>query len=333
MAKDTKMKGIIEGGRAADELGMLLGQADENDLRLLAALCLLSERDSFSAAELAQLLGMVPSEVEASLKFWRGAGVLQLAGNVKKQTASKEPVTSVEKPAAVHRGGAVERSGAIHEYTSTELAQLMEQRRVSADLVDEAQKIMGKIFRVYDTGILVGLVDQLGFAEEAVLAILAYTVRQGKKTLRYAERMALAFYDEGITETDEVLSKISRMEQSAEAVGKIKQLFGFGGRELTANEKKLFAAWIETYGYDLEVIRLAYDLTVDAIQKPVPKYAGTILESWFKEGLRTAEDVRTYLEAKQAQKSGTEAMQSQKSYDVDEFFEAAIKRGLKDYHG
>ena len=330
MAKYTKISIGYSNGDLPENFSNLLKNADEGDLRVLAAVLMLSLRESVSLDPkgLPETLGMEKADVDASLKFWRGAGILK-----NESAKSAEPAASSKKTAqkTSHRGGAVERSGSLGEYTSAELATLMEQRRVSAELVDEAQRIYGKIFRAYDTGILVGIVDQLGFDEEAVLAILAYSVRRGKKTLRYAERVAMAFYDEGITDTGAVLERIHRMEQASETVEKIKSLFGIGSRELTTTEKKLFGVWTEQFCYDIDVIRLAYDITVDTIQKPVPKYAGSILESWHKEGLRTEDEVLRYIEAQKAQKKTAEASEhTPKSYDLDEFFEAALQRGLKD---
>ena len=215
----------------------------------------------------------------------------------------------------------------LGSYSSAELAALMEQRRVSAQFIDEAQRVMGKILRTYDIGILVGIVDQLGFEEAAVLGILGYAAAKGKKTLRYVEQMAINFYDEGLTDTADVMERISRMERSAETTGKIKALFGMGTRELTSTEKKLFGIWTEKFAYDMDVIRMAYDITVDTIQKPVPKYAGSILEKWYAEGLRTAEDVRRYIEKdKQTKEGGAVA----KSYDVEDFFEAALRRSYEE---
>ncbi len=341
MAKETNITIATQEGQLPENFGKLLSDADENDLRVMVGILMLCRGDggAFNPKELPALLGMEQAEINASLKFWRGAGLIKSkkqgssAKETERQTEaepSKASSPSSQRTTA-HKNGALERSSSLGEYTSAELATLMEQRRVSAELIDEAQKIMGKMFRVYDTGILVGIVDQLGFEEEAVLAILAYTVRQGKKTLRYAERMAMAFYDEGITDTVAVLERINRIEQSAKTAEKIKQLFGFGSRELTATEKKLFTAWTETFGYDLEVIRLAYDITVDTIQKPVPKYTGSILESWHKEGLKSADEVREYLEASRGKKpAAVSSGNTPKSYDLDEFFDAAIRRGLKD---
>ncbi len=334
MGKNTKITIRDWNGTPPKNLSDILNNADDGDLRLLIAAMMVADRESgtVSVSELGALSGLEASEVEAGLKFWRGAGILCLArsGKEKETQSPKEEKSAKGTDAPVetaHRGGALERTAALGSYSSAELAALMEQRRVSAQFIDEAQRMMGKIFRAYDVGILVGIVDQLGFEEAAVLGLLGYAVAKGKKTLRYAEQMALAFYDEGLTDTADVMERLSRMERAAETVNKIKALFGMGARELTATEKRLFGTWTEKYAYDVDVIRMAYDITVDTIQKPVPKYAGSILDKWYAEGLRTAEDVSRYIEKEKQSKEGGEVA---KSYDVEDFFEAALRRSYED---
>ena len=333
MGKTTKLALREFGDTLPPTLSETLHNADEGDLRLLIVALLLArkEGEAIPTDELSRLSGLTQGEVDAGLKFWRGAGILGPVGSAKKNAPKGEETKKgseerKETPSA-HRNGALERTASLGSYTSAELAALMEQRRVSAQFLDEAQRVMGKIFRAYDAGILVGIVDQLGFEEAAVLGILSYAVSRGKKSLRYVEQMALAFYDEGLTDTASVIDRLSRMERAAETVGKIKTLFGMGSRELTATEKRLFTTWTEKYAYDPDVIRLAYDITVDTIQKPVPKYAGSILDKWYTEGLRTAEEVRRYLENEKKEKAGGEVA---KSYDVEDFFEAALQRSYED---
>ncbi len=334
MGKITKIALRDWNGIPPSNLSEILKNADEADLRLLIAAMMTADRESgvVSVSGLGDLSGLEQSEVDAGLKFWRGAGILCPArGGKEKETREEIPSQKEEKDTksanTAHRGGVVERTAALGSYSSAELAALMEQRRISAQFIDEAQRVMGKIFRTYDIGILVGIVDQLGFEEAAVLGLLGYATAKGKKTLRYAEQMALSFYDEGLTDTAEIMERLSRMERATETVSKIKSLFGMGARELTATERKLFLTWTEKYAYDVDVIRLAYDITVDTIQKPVPKYAGSILDSWYAEGLRTADDVRRYIEKDKQSKAGGEVA---KSYDVEDFFEAALRRSYED---
>ena len=64
---------------------------------------------------------------------------------------------------------------------------------------------------------------------------------------------------------------------------------------------------------------------IDRIQKPVPKYANTILEKWHAEGLKTPEEIAAY-----ESKSKESRADEQKSYDLDGFFEAALQRSYED---
>ena len=331
MGKTSKIAIKYRYGKLPDQLGEILRNADETDLRILVAVMMMADADGIvaSVAELPEHLGLEQSEVDASLKFWRGAGVIG-APSASKTKAAQSDQKGTEAPKkektvqTAHRGGALERSGALEQYSSSQLADLMEQRKMSAQFVDEAQRIFGKVFRTYDTGILMGIVDQLGFEEEAVLAILAYAARKEKKTMRYVEQVAMTLYDGGVTETFAVIERIDRMEKSGETIAKLRSMFGVGDRELTATEKRLFVAWTEKYAYPLDVIRMAYDITVDNIQKPVPKYTNSILEKWYTEGLRTSDDVKRFLETASAPSGSTE-----KSYDVEDFFEAALRRSYE----
>lgn len=322
-------------GKLPENLGSILAAADEQDLRILVAL-LMSADDEGTVNDdtpMAQALGLEKSDIAASLKFWRGAGVISSpSAKASKRSVAENDRGSDEKSNTVrgniptaHRGGAVAKSNGVSTYATEELAELFERRKISAQFIDEAQRVVGKTFNSYDTGIVAGLVDQFGFEEEAVLAILAYVTSHGKKSLRYSEKLALGFYDEGLTTAAQVVERINLIERSNDTIQKIKQLFGIGSRELSRTEKTLFETWTQKFGYDIEVIRKAYDITVDTIHKPVPKYTSVILEKWYAEGLKTADDVCAYEQAQKKERNGED-----KSYDLDDFFEAALNRSLED---
>lgn len=331
MGKESGIKIKYRNGNIPKKLAETLKEADETDLRILVSLLMLADGDgAVSLDALPETVGFSDADVKGSVKFWRGAGFIESAeASAKKTEKSVSDAESKEKEAVTvktaHRNGVVETSSDMKEYSSSELAGIMERRVVSAQFVDEAQRVLGKIFRTYDTGILVGMVDRLGFEEEAVLVILNYIAGKGKKTLRYAETVAIALYDEGITETAAVVERIDRMEKASETVSKIKIMFGIGDRALTSTEKKMFAAWTEKLCFEAEVIKMAYDITVDNTQKPLPRYTNGILERWYSEGLRTADDVRKFIDKQSEGKS-----QAAKSYDADDFFEAALQRSYED---
>ena len=323
-------------GELPADIASILANADEEDLRILVLMLMSADADGEVSEDVSieNLLDISSSKVDASLKFWRGAGIIGTSRNTKKKDNVENTQKDVKQGAqseisipAAHRNGAVESNG-VEVYGSVELATLIAERAVTACFVDEAQKVFGKTFNAYDTNVVVGLVDQYGFEEEAVLAILAYVLRLGKKGVKYAEKIAIGLYDDGYTTAVDVVNRINSIEQAKETVYKIKTMFGFGARELTKTEKEMFTRWTQTYGYDTDIVRIAYDITINAIQKPVPKYADKIIEKWYSEGLRTLADVEAFESKKKDMPKDNGEVQ--KSYEIDDFFDAALKRSFKD---
>ena len=138
----------------------------------------------------------------------------------------------------------------------------------------------------------------------------------------------MALYDDGITDTSAVMEHISRVERAWETVSKIKKLYGIGGRALTSKENKFFASWTEVLGYDIEVITLAYEITIDNKHEPIPRYTNAILEQWHAEGLKNAAEVRRYLDSKSAKRAVDRASLGD-NFDVEEFFNAALARSFE----
>ena len=73
------------------------------------------------------------------------------------------------------------------------------------------------------------------------------------------------------------------------------------------------------------MIRLAYDKTVDTTNKVSAAYANTILEDWYAKGIDTPQKVQKADEERAIANGG----EVKKSYDSDDFFEAALKRSYE----
>ena len=324
MKKNEKISVVYDAPQPTQSFLTSLKAADEADLRLLLALSMHKDSEELELDALREALELTEEELAASLKYWRGAGILK---KVKKTDAkaSADKSDNTDK-APTERKKA--RAEAAPSYSSAELASLIEQRRVTTEFIDNACRIMGKILSTRDVNTLVGMVEYIGYDEECVLSILSYVASLDRKTVKYAETLAFALYDEGLTDKAALDERLSRMSAARSVRGKVESMFGMTGRALTAREKKFLTAWTETMAFDADVIRLAYDITVDNTGSPAVAYANTILESWHNSGLHTVEEVSAEIEKSRAAKRG--ANTPDKSFDTDEFFEAALKRGLEE---
>ena len=329
MKKNEKF--IIDGKARSlgDGLMGAIRAADENDLRVILALMLTDEDEVADYAEILRGLELSEGEFDASVKYWRGAGLIKKS---KKTSAKGDGDKRSESTPAItdaHRGGKLERKSEMPSYSSTELADLIEKRQITAEFINEAQRVVGKIFNTHEVNILVGMVDYIGFDEASVIIILSHMVKMGKRSLRYAEQIAFSLYDEGVTDIDALQTRLCKMENYSRVESAVRVMFGMTGRSLTAKEKKFLRSWIDTMGYDEECIRLAYDITVDATHSPAPAYANSILENWYAAGLHTRDAILAAEAAKKEEKAAG-GDNSKKSFDTDDFFAAALKRSFND---
>jgi DnaD/phage-associated family protein len=216
----------------------------------------------------------------------------------------------------------------LPRYTTEELVALLENRRELAALIDECTRVLGKVLSTHETSILLGIVDYLNVDSEYLLLLLAHCAKMGKKSVRYAEKLALSLYDEGVTTPDALQECLKQKEELQEIESKLRTLFGLSARALTTKERKMINTWLFTFHYGLDVITMAYEITVDAIGKSSLPYANSILERWNAAGLRTKEDI------KQAEEERATAPKNPtspgNSFDTDDFFAAALKRSFGD---
>ncbi len=318
----------LEKGADREELLFLMAMASSEKFRT----CYEDSKD-----ELASLIGCDRAQLDLYLSFWRGAGIIEHRSESKKSKRQKnsdnakpvakdnsvaedEKKSGAKKDAAAVTSDKVSLRKELPYYSTDELASILEQRRGLASLINEAQQVLGKMLNTKEISTLVSFVEYLGFEQEYVLILLAHCAKLGKKSMRYIEKMAIGLFDEGVTDTDFLQEKLKYIENASATESKIRSMFGIKTREFSTKEKKFIFSWTQQLGYGEEIIRKAYELTVDSINEPSMAYANAILQRWAAEGYKTLEEIE---EALGAQKETP--LELGKSFNTDDFFEAALK--------
>ena len=293
-----------------------LDKASKKDIVILLALAAepAAQLDLDAAkALIAARTGCTAVEIDAAIAFWRGTGVLLIDEESGAPVAPTQPQVRSEAPRVIAEKG-------LPSYNTEELSDILARRKELAQLVDDAQQAFGKIFNTSEIAIIAGLADYLGLDAEYILLLLTHCRNMEKKSLRYAEKMAITLHDEGVHGARDLEERLQNIELMAKTTGRVRAIFGITSRALTSKEKALLESWICKMKYDEEMLTRAYEMTVGAIGKPSMPYANKILERWFAEGYKTAADVEKALADYKSKKNGGS------SFDVDEFFEAALRR-------
>lgn len=291
-----------------------IDKATRKDLQILLELCAspLSFLDLDAAtAALAAKMKISADEVQSALGFWRGTGIITLTPS---EGTCAVPAPVVSAPVALPEKG-------LPHYNSEELSAILQRRRELSALINDAQQAFGKVFNTGEIAVIAGLVDYLGLEEEYVLLLLTHCRSMGKKSLRYVEKTAIELHDQGIHGVGELEEKLHRIEVMASAVGRIRSMFGISARALSSKEKAMVERWICVMQFDDEMLRRAYEITVDTKGEASMAYTNGILERWYTEGYRSVQDVDKAVAEYKRKKAGKGS-----SFDVDEFFEAALKR-------
>ncbi len=307
----------------------LLGKMEEagdGELRiLLHTLSLLSggamEERALTDALLSS--GFDSTQITSALAFWRGCGILKAHGKLSPAEAEApkpaEPVKPAERvPADTKMVDADEQPF----YSALELGVAAENDPSFKALVDFGQKKLGKIFNTSELARLWSFMDYLKLPMEVVMLVIEDCCAKGKTSLRYITKVCNAFHDEGITSYEKAEAYYLARQESAVFEREIRTLFGLGDRKLTAAEEEILETWRVKWSVGRDLIDAAYEATVASAKKPSMKYMHRILESWHAAGVVKASEI--------AEKTKKNAKKADKSYDLDDFFDAAVAKGLKE---
>ncbi len=305
---------VLSADATAEQLRVLLWLADDASL-------------SGKPTQLAKLAEVDKNTLGDILDFWKSCGVLtdkkeaEIVSLIK--SAKKKPIETVEKSPIKKP---LQRADELPTYNTEELSDMMEKRASLRILLDACQNIFGKMFNPHEINILFGMVDYLKLEDEYILILLAHCKRLEIKSFRQVERYAISLIDKGITTPDALDACLQEMEAVHQLEGAIRQMFGLKSRALTAKERSAIEKWV-SYGYGEDIIRKAYEITVNATGTPSIPYANSILERWHSEGLKTIEEIDRKQAEELAEKEGKTTFGN--SFQTDDFFKAALEKSFR----
>ena len=264
------------------------------------------------ADAIAETAGITRTALDASLAFWRGAGVICIDGTPETAAEEDTQTEKKKKPASAR---------ITPELTGEEAEAIIAASPERRSLLNECQQTMGHMFNNTESAVVLGLREYYGLEDEYILLLMAYCVRRGKKSVKYVEKMAHSMFERDIDTSEALESYLTWREESLSTEGQLKRLLGRGTSSFTKKEQDIFERWSRTFGYDFDMMEAAYNATVNAIGKPSMPYMNKVLESWHEQGYKTPDEA----DAAEKNRQKTEVSGS---FNTDEFFHLAVMRGV-----
>lgn len=263
----------------ADAAGKLTGAGD-GDAALLY-LHLLSRGGEFH-----------PPQAMAALKWdadrlERARAALAGLGLISRETPPAEaaPLPADEPPA----------------YSSDDLVHELEQDGSPfPSLVDEVQRMLGKLLSTGELKSLYTLYDYLSLPPEVILLLVSWCTEEmerkygpGRKPrMPMIAKQGFAWKRLGVDTAEAAEAYLKRQTALRGREREVLSLIGATGRSPTERERTYIAAWLDM-GFGDEALRMAYERTLFKKQNMEWGYMNGILRGWHGKGLHTPAEIET----------------------------------------
>ncbi len=273
--------------------------------------CMSETAPAVTVSDIADRLNLTEKDVIRALKYWAKVNVLAVEFDAESKEPSSitflplEPVqiqvsdaATIERPIpavkpqvsqpAAPQAEPATGATASHSYSPAYIKKLKEREDIK-QLLYIVEKYIGKPLSTTDMGTILYINETLGFTPELIEYLVEYCVTNNHTSLRYMEKVALAWHDKGITSVGEA-KDVSAIRNTRVAV--VSKTFGIGDRSIVPAEMEFITKWYDEYGFDKEMVEEACRRTIMTMSKPNFSYADGILKKWRSAKIHTMDDLK-----------------------------------------
>lgn len=235
--------------------------------------------------QLADRLDLTRKDVMRAIKYWEKQGLLSLQPKETAETdlQNKSEVKQEDHP-LIHRSAIpkkrIQDAKELDRYISS-----TEMRR----LVFMAETYIGHPLSISELNSIYYISNDLHFSTDLLEYLVEYCSEKGKKQIRYIEKVALNWYEQGIDTVSKAMDQTALYGQN---VFLVMRAFGISGRNPGQPEIDYINRWNDM-GFGSDIIMEACNRTLIATHQASFPYANRILEDWKRAGVTKLSDIRS----------------------------------------
>lgn len=250
---------------------------------------------------LADELGITADEAETALNTLEGLGVISL--KEEKPKKSKAHISA--------------------QYDSEELADAVDENDSFKIVVEYATEKLQKQLNRNDLNTLFSMYDFYGMPSELICGVIDYCISVSKYSLAYIFNTAVAMQADGVNSYEALQERVREKRATDSKASRFRRLCGWGSRELTVKERNYTERWFGEMGLSFELVKHAYDITVNNTGEVALPYMSKLLEKWYAAGIKTAEEVEKQQREKPAKKKAGGGYDA----EVEQLLRSAAEKG------
>lgn len=230
--------------------------------------------DGVTVKGLAKTLSCTEDDIMESLRFWKSRGVLELV-------VKNDILTGIR----FRRPGSADGAPNI---SAEQIRTLKKENKDAAQLIFVAEQYLKRPLSRNDVNVLLFFLEDLKLPLDVCEFVVEYCVLKGHTSIRYIEKVGMAWHDKGIRSVKEAREQSGMWNKYHYEVLKA---FGIKGRDPVPEEVAFIEKWRREYGFPMPIIQEACSRTVSSTGKASFKYADSILTKWHANNVKDFDDI------------------------------------------
>lgn len=287
---------------------------DANDAQLKIYLYLIrmfSANMPVSVSDMADKFNHTEKDVIRSLQYWERIKILSLEYDDGKNITgirlqapvadsngepavkplapivSMVPTPSSDKTPSTKVSSATRIAPEKPSYSANQLRTYKDKEEIG-EMLCIVEQYLGKTLSPADLKSILYIHLELGYSMDMLDALLEYCLERGKKEMRYIEKTAMGWYEQGIDTVKQAKAGVSKYDKTIYSVMKA---LGKNGIP-TAKEVDYINKWTGSFGFSMDVIIECCERTVLAVDTHRFEYADRILSNWKEQNVNSVREVK-----------------------------------------
>ncbi len=177
-------------------------------------------------------------------------------------------------------------------YKISEISRRLSENPRMSQMYKIVGQILGKTLSSADTELLYSFHDYYALPVEVIIVLIEYYVSKDKRSMKYIEKEAGKWASAGINTVEKAKAYIEKREEFLSYASRVRTLLGIQERRLSTRELAYINSWQNELSMSLDMIKAAFELTVNQTGKLSFAYMNKILESWAQNNLRKPGDIK-----------------------------------------
>lgn len=249
--------------------------------------------------QISTALSMNEELIEEAVLFWEQtelfSTVSETSSEIPKANSAYTQQTTQEKkseskPISISTPvAAAQRSSGEVTLTPSEIASELKKNPDMMELFKMAEQLLGEPLNHMQQRSLLWQYQYLKIPSDIILTIMSYCRSIDKNSIQYTERMICTWWGKGLCTMQQINDAIVKDQESRSYHGLIARTLDMQ-RPPTPKQREFFDNW-QQLNIPIDLIRYAYEKTIEQTNKLSLPYMNKILINWSNSGYKTREEV------------------------------------------